>query len=114
MSGIPEATAIVLTEEERVELEGLARSTKTQYRLRQRARIVLLGAEGLATRAIARTVGCTIGTASKWRVRFAERRRAGLDERGELRRNTRPRPVSASSPRSRARRPPASRAGPRR
>jgi transposase len=82
MSGIPKATPIVLTEEERAELDGLARSTRAEYRLRQRARIVLLAAEGLATRAIARAVGCTIGTASKWRVRYAEKRRAGLDETG--------------------------------
>src|SRR5271155_1029345 len=82
MSGIPEATAIILTEAERAELDGLARSSKTEYRLRQRARIVLLAGEGLATRAIARRVGCTIGTASKWRVRYAEKRRAGLGETG--------------------------------
>ena len=44
MSGIAEATPIGLTEVERAELEGLARSTKTEYRLRQRARIVLLAA----------------------------------------------------------------------
>jgi len=82
MSGIPDATAIILTQAERTELDGLARSTKTEYRLRQRARIVLLAAAGLATRAIARRVGCTIGTASKWRVRYAEKRRMGLDESG--------------------------------
>src|SRR5271154_4085259 len=82
MSGIPEATAIILTEAERAELDGLARSTKTEYRLRQRVRVVLLADEGLATRAIARRVGCTIGTASKWRVRYAEKRRAGLGETG--------------------------------
>ena len=82
MSGIPEATPIALTHAERAELDGLARSTKTEYRLRQRARIVLLAGEGLATRAIARAVGCTIGTASKWRVRYAEKRRSGLDESG--------------------------------
>jgi transposase len=83
MSGIPEATPIVLTAEERAELEGLARSTKTEHRLRQRAGIVLMAADGAATRAIARAVRCTIGTASKWRVRFAEQRLAGLDETGE-------------------------------
>ena len=64
MSGIPEATPIVLTAEERAELEGLARSTKTEHRLRQRAGIVLMAAEGAATRAIARAVHCTTGTAS--------------------------------------------------
>src|ERR1700730_14903497 len=102
MSSIPEATAIVLTAAERAELDGLAGSSRTEYRLgeaaavdglarclwnrfrlRQRARIVLLAAEGIATRAIARTVGCTIGTASKWRARHAERRWAGLDETGK-------------------------------
>jgi transposase len=79
MRGIPDATPIILTLEERSELEGLAHSTKTEHRLRQRARIVLMAADGQPTRAIARAVGCTIGTASKWRVSYAEQRRAGLD-----------------------------------
>lgn len=80
--GIPEATAITLTEAERAELDGLVRSTRTEHRLRQRARIVLLAGEEFATREIGRRVGCTTGTASKWRVRYAERRLAGLDETG--------------------------------
>jgi hypothetical protein len=49
----------------------LVRSTKTEHRLRQRARIVLLAADGTASRAIGRAVGCTTGTASKWRVHGA-------------------------------------------
>jgi hypothetical protein len=84
MRGIPEATVIILMAEERAELEGLARSTKTEHRLRQRARIVLLAADGVASRAIGRAVGSTTGTASKWRVRYAEKRLAGLDETGDL------------------------------
>ena len=83
MRGIPEATVVILMAEERAGLEGLARSTKTEHRLRQRARIVLLAADGVASRAIGRAVGCTTGTASKWRVRYAEKRLAGLDETGE-------------------------------
>lgn len=83
MSGIPEATLIILTEAERIELAGFSRSTKTEYRLRQRARIVLLAADGMASRAIGRMIGCTTGTASKWRVRYAEKRLAGLDETGD-------------------------------
>ena len=51
--------------------------------MRQRARIVLMAADGVATRAIGRTVGCTTGTASKWRVRYAEQRLAGLGETGD-------------------------------
>ncbi len=91
MTSILEATPIVLTQEERAELDALARSTKTQYRLRQRARIVLLAADDMPTRlaaddmptrAIGRAVGCTVGTASKWRVRYAGKRLAGLDETG--------------------------------
>lgn len=83
MSGIPEATPITLTSKERAELEGLARSTKTEHRLRQRARIALLAADGMKTRAISRAVGYTTGTASKWRVRYARARLAGLDETGD-------------------------------
>ena len=80
--GIPEPTPVVLTQAKRAELDGLVRSTRTQHRLRQRARIVLLAADGLATREIGRRVGCTTGTASKWRVRYSKHRLAGLDETG--------------------------------
>src|SRR5262245_65671152 len=78
MAGIPEATPIVLTADEQAELEELTRSTKTEYRLRQRAQIVLLAAKGVASRAIGRRVGCTTGTASKWRGRYARGRLAGV------------------------------------
>jgi transposase len=82
MKSVPEATAIVLTEAERGELDSLVRSTKTEHRRRLRAHIVLLAAQGLATREISRRLGCTIGTASKWRVRYAKHRLAGFDETG--------------------------------
>ena len=65
MKRIPKATPIILTTAEHSELDGLVRSRKTEHRLRQRARIVLLAADGLASRAIGRKVGCTTGTASK-------------------------------------------------
>src|SRR4051794_41783620 len=83
MSGIEKATAIKLTADKRCELEGLARSGKSEHRIRQRAQIVLLAADGLATRAIARRVGCTTGTASKWRGRYAADRLAGVGETGD-------------------------------
>ena len=60
----------------------MASSTKTVHRSRQRGRIVLLAATGMASGAIVREVGCTTGSASKWRVRYAEKRLAGLDETG--------------------------------
>jgi transposase len=83
MSSQLKATPIELTDEERTELEGLARSTRTQHRTRLKAQIVLMAAEGAATRAIGRALGCTTGTASKWRVRYAELRLAGFSEVGE-------------------------------
>ena len=46
MRGIPEATEITLTVEERQQLEALVRSTKCEARMRFRARIVLLAAPG--------------------------------------------------------------------
>src|ERR1700722_2680386 len=71
---VPEATPIDLTSDERAELDRLVRSTRTEHRTRFKARIVLLAAAGAATRAVARVVGCTTGTASKWRVRYAKDR----------------------------------------
>lgn len=50
--------------------------------MRLRARIVLLASGGTPTREIGRIVGCTTGTASKWRVRYARERLKGLDETG--------------------------------
>jgi hypothetical protein len=61
----------------------LAGSRKAEARMRDRARIVLLASAGMASRAIAREVGCTPGTASKWRVRYARARMAGLSETGD-------------------------------
>jgi transposase len=83
MRTIPRATPITLAADERQALEALAGSRKSEARMRDRARIVLLAAAGLASRAIGRAVGCTPGTASKWRVRYAKDRLAGLSETGE-------------------------------
>jgi transposase len=73
-----EATPIVLSAEERGTLEAWARATSIERRLVERARIVLLAAEGVASRAIGRELGCRHHTVSKWRVRFARDRLAGL------------------------------------
>ena len=63
-------------------LEALNRSTKTEVRMRDRAEMVLLAAAGTATREIGRLLSRTTGTVSKWRVRYARNRFAGLDETG--------------------------------
>ena len=61
---------------------------------------MLLAADGVASRAIGRAVGSTTGTASKWRVRYAEKRLAGLDETGE--RGAEPKYTTATNKRIRA------------
>jgi transposase len=83
MRRVTQATNIVLTDTERQALKALAGSRKSEARMRERARVVLLAAQAMASRAIARTVGCTPGTASKWRVRYARDRMAGLSETGQ-------------------------------
>ena len=75
---IREATPIVLTADERATLEGWVRSGKTEQRLVERARMVLLAAAGMGSRAIGREVGCARGVVSRWRVRFAQDRVVGL------------------------------------
>ena len=62
MKLFPKATIISLTAEERRALEALAGSRKGEARLRDRARIVLLAASGLGSRAVAGEIGCTPGT----------------------------------------------------
>src|SRR5580658_8118311 len=57
-------------------------SPEIDNRSRFKAQIVLMAADGAATRAIGRALDCTTGTASKWRVRYAKDRLAGFSEVG--------------------------------
>jgi transposase len=75
---IQDATPIVLTAEERTTLEGWVRSSTSEQRLVERARVVLLAATGMGSPAIGRELGCARGVVSKWRLRFARERLAGL------------------------------------
>jgi transposase len=75
---IQAATPIALTEQERSALEAMIRSPKTEHGIVERARIVLLAAEGRATRSIATELGTWPGRVSRWRKRFARERLAGL------------------------------------
>src|SRR3954470_19216683 len=72
------AVAIVLSAEEREELEKLARGRKVAVRVAERARIVLLAAEGKQNQEIAKICGVTRRTVGVWRRRFAEKRVTGL------------------------------------
>lgn len=77
---IQEATPIVLTEQERSALEVMIRSAKTEHGIVERARIVLLAAEGRSTRSIAAELGTWPGRVSRWRTRFARERLDGLHD----------------------------------
>jgi len=81
MKKVQTATLVQIPEKEQTVLESLSRSFKVEHRLRMRAQIVLLCGKGLASRAVAREVGCTPGTASRWRVRYAEAGLVGLEDR---------------------------------
>jgi transposase len=87
------AAPVLLTASERKTLKKRSRGAKTAHRDRQRAQIVLLAAGGWPTAAIARRLHLTQDTVRKWRVRFAARRLAGLDD---LSRSGRPRRITAA------------------
>ena len=69
---------VALTDEERSELEALARRRKMAQALAVRARIVLMCAEGKTHLAIADRLSISNVTVGKWRRRFAEKRLDGL------------------------------------
>jgi transposase len=75
------AVPIELTDEERQTLEHWLRSPSQEYRLVQRARIVLLAGQGLSNQAIARQLGTHEVQVCKWRRRFAQHRLEGLRDR---------------------------------
>ena len=66
----PKPPEIVLSEDERVALERLARAHTTGQQLAVRARVVLLAADGLTTSAVARALGLHVDTARQWRARW--------------------------------------------
>src|SRR5260370_8936022 len=71
---------LVLRDAERRTLQGWASRRKTAQGLAQRARIVLLCADGKTNVAVAGELGITRVTAGKWRNRFVRQRFAGLSD----------------------------------
>ncbi len=70
----------MLTEAERRTLEGWASRRSTAQGLAQRARIVLMCAEGKSNIAVAAELGITRETVGRWRNRFIIARFAGLSD----------------------------------
>jgi transposase len=72
---------VVLTAAEEAVLTARARSGRTEYRDRVRARIVLAAAAGCSNAAIAAQLGLCVDTTRRWRRQFSEQRLAGLTDR---------------------------------
>src|SRR5215218_4722142 len=86
------AAALGLRDGDRVELSGWVRSSAIRAGLAQRARIVLLAADGLANAELARRVGVSAPTVLLWRRRYQRSGVAGLTDAP---RSGRPRTIDA-------------------
>jgi transposase len=75
------AVEIVLSEEQRAQLERIVRAPTSEQRLVRRARVVLLSEKGLTNEEIAKLVDLSAHKVGKWRRRFAEQGLDGLADR---------------------------------
>ena len=71
---------IKLESEARLELEKQLKLHTTEYRLAERAKIILLSADGMSLEAIASKLDCSQRRICKWRRRYCENGLAGLQE----------------------------------
>ena len=74
------AAAVVLSPEQRQALERMARARSLPARVVERARVVLLAADGLENKQIARRMRMTPEKAARWRKRFLKGRIAALEK----------------------------------
>src|SRR3954466_11091352 len=74
------ARTVDIPEADRRGLQRRARDKGAPARVVERARIVLLAADGVPGQQIAAMVGCAEGTVVTWRGRYAEHGLAGLDD----------------------------------
>jgi hypothetical protein len=81
MRGRKTSLHVVLSEEERSQLEQCLRSTTTSLGLARRCRTILEVADGLPLVAVARLVDLTEKHVRKWVQRFLENRLEGLRDR---------------------------------
>ena len=72
------ATLVLLSAEEKQTLQRWRRAQKTEQRVAERVRIILLAAQGRSNLEIAAELGTRPARVSKWRTRFARQRLAGL------------------------------------
>src|SRR5947209_9653188 len=78
-----QATAVIcLSEEEAKILQDWSRRGKSEHRLVERARIILLAGEGRTNEQIAKALKTRTARVSKWRQRFGMKRLAGMGDAG--------------------------------
>jgi transposase len=76
-----QATAVIRLSEEEVKiLQDWSRRGKSEHRLVERARIILLAGEGRTNEQIAKALKTRTARVSKWRQRFGMKRLAGLGD----------------------------------
>ena len=78
MAGGRPKVALILTDDERVQLDSLAHRSRTVPHLARRARIILVCAEGIDNRVVAKRLRMSEATVCKWRSRFIRERVDGL------------------------------------
>ena len=83
------APSIKLTKKERATLQRWSQGRMISVRQRDRARMILLAADGMSNQGVAREMGVKTHTVGRWRSRFAELRLAGIEK--DLPRGGRPR-----------------------
>jgi transposase len=66
------AAPLLMSTGQREALTVLARSSSAAHRQVQRAKVLLMAADGVANAKIAATVGVTPVTVRSWRIRFAQ------------------------------------------
>ena len=76
--GRPHKSPLTVSEEDRAQLLGWTRRTKSSNGLARRAAIVLRCADGLSSSQVAVELRVTNNTVSKWRSRYIEQGLAGL------------------------------------
>jgi len=74
------AQTITVPDDERVTLQRWARGRSTPVRLMQRAKMVLMAADGRQNKEIASTLGVQPSTVGRWRKRFAQSGLAGIEK----------------------------------
>jgi hypothetical protein len=81
MRGRKTSLRVILTSQERSELERRLRCTTTRVGLARRCRVILGVADGLPLVEVARLVGMTEKHVRKWTTRLLESRLQGLQDR---------------------------------